>query len=261
LAAGTPPPFVYAPGEKAPVRIEDGGTGLQQRPAEMQMLIGVKGATPRGGDYVLATLVDGKNTQVSLKPVARGSFELSVNAEGGGVATQVVAAGNASSPPSLTAVTAANVVTINTAQPLHPSAAPRFQALSLAALPQRSVPALVGWDASSGELVQTAIPQGGATDVGQWRIRYVQKPEELAVTDEDHVLVILLSGQMQMPDPRRARISEGRVIVLKAVAPATGVVIGGVDGDGRLGLETGMSVTLIAATKIDPPRWLVIGRS
>jgi hypothetical protein len=261
LADGKPPPFVYAPGQKAPVRIEDGGTGLASRPAEMQMLIGVKGATPRGGDYVLATLVDGKNTQVSLKPVARGSFELSVNAEGGGVATQVVAAGNASSPPSLTAVTAANVVTINTAQPLHPSAAPRFQALSLAALPQRSVPALVGWDASSGELVQTAIPQGGATDVGQWRIRYVQKPEELAVTDEDHVLVILLSGQMQMPDPRRARISEGRVIVLKAVAPATGVVIGGVDGDGRLGLETGMSVTLIAATKIDPPRWLVIGRS
>jgi len=261
LAAGTPPPFVYAPGEKAPVRIEDGGTGLRQRPAEMQMLIGVKGATSRGGDYALATLVNGKNTEVNLKQVTRGSFELSIDASGGGTPTQVVAAGNANSPPSLTAVASANVVTINTVQPLHQAAAPRFQALSLAALPQRTVPTLVGWDASSGELVQTAAPPGGTTDVGQWRIRYVLKPDELRVTDDDHVLVILTSGQLQMPDLRRARISEGRVIVLKAVAPATGVAIGGVEGDGRVGLETGMSVTLIAATRIDPPRWLVIGRS
>jgi len=262
LSAGTSPPFVYAPGEKAPVRIEDGGTGLQLRPGERQVLIGVKGATPRGGDYALATLVNGSNTQVNLKQAPGGGpLQLSIDASGGGTPTQVVAAGNASSPPSLTAVTNANVVTLNTVQPLHQAAAPRFQALSLAALPQRTVPALVGWDASSGELVQTAAPQGGTADVGQWRIRYVQKPNELAVTDEDHVLVIMISGQMQMPDLRRVRISEGRVIVLKVVAPATGVTIGGIEGDARIGLETGMSVTLIAATQIDPPRWLIIARA
>lgn len=260
LADGKPPPFVYAPGQKAPVRIEDGGTGLNERPAPMQMLVGVKSANPRGGDYALATLVNGKNTQVNLRTVARGQLELSIDASGGGTATQVVAAGNTSSPPSLTAVTSGSTVTINTVQPLHTGAVPRFQALSLAALPQRSTQTVVGWDASSGELVQTAAPQGAATDVGQWRIRYVLKPTELVVTDKDHVLVVQVNGNLALPDLSRGDISEGRVIVIKLAGNVGDFVLSGIEGAGRQAMKTPNSLTVIAATKLDPPQWLVIAR-
>ncbi len=260
LAAGKPPPFVYVPGEKAPVRIEDGGTGLQQRPADMQMLIGVKGATARGGDYALATLVNGSNTKVNLKQVARGQFELSIDASGGGTATQVVAAGNATSPPSLTAVTNGNVVTLGTVQALHPAASPRFQALSLDKLPQRTTPTLVGWDASSGELVQTAAPQAAAVDVGQWAIRYVRTAAQLRVTDKDHVLVVTVNGVLALPDVKAGDISEGRVIVIKTSGNVGELAVTGIEGDGRQVMKAPNSLTLIAATKLDPPQWLVIAR-
>lgn len=260
LAAGKPPPFVYVPGEKAPVRIEDGGTGLNDRPDAMQMLIGVKGSSPRGGSYALATLVNGKNTQVNLRAVARGQLELSIDAAGGGAATQVVAAGNASNPPSLTAVASGNVVTINTVQPLHGAAAPRFQALSLAALPQRTTPTLVGWDTSTGELVQTTAPQASAVDVGQWGIRYVLKVNELVVTDKDHVLVVQVNGNLALPDLSRGDISEGRVIVIKLSGNVTDFSVSGVEGAGRVGMKAPNSLTLIAATRMNPPQWLVIAR-
>ncbi|MFG6428538.1 hypothetical protein [Roseateles sp. LYH14W] len=261
LAAGTPPPFVYAPGEKAPVRIEDGGTGLAARPAEMQVLIGVKGATARGGDYALATLVNGKNTEVSLTQLSRGGgLELSINASGGGTATQVVAAGNASSPPSLTAVPAGNVVTINTVQPLHPAAQPRFNRLNLTAPPLNdgNIPPL-GWDPATNEIVRTVPRPTAGGDPGQWRVRYVRSLDEWRVTDEDHVLVGVVPGRLSMPDLRRGGISEGRVIVIKATPNAP---VGIVNLDiGTINLDGAASITAIAATQMDPPQWLVIGRS
>jgi hypothetical protein len=268
LDAGKPPPYVYQPGQKAPVRIEDGGTGLQTRPRQLQVLVGVEKVTLRGegGDYVQATLVNGKNTAVNLRRVRRGDnegadWELSIDASGGGTATQVVAAGNATSPPSLTAVTQGGVVTLDTVQPLHGSATPRFQALSLAALPQRTTAALVGWDPSSGELVQTAAPQAGKLDVGVWPIRYVEKPGDLVVTNADHVIVVsplavARAAELRMPDLKAGGFDEGRRIVVKALGS---LLVSGFEGSGQVGLESGNSVTLIASVRLGV--WLVIGRS
>lgn len=270
----TSPPYAYLPGQKAPVRIEDGGTGLGQRPRQMQVLVGVdprlSARRGEGGDYVLATLTAGKNVTLDLaqgrpSETDPGGWRLTVNASGGGgAATQVVAAGNADAPANLTAVTNTNVVTINTVQPLHPAASPRFQALSLAALPPRDQAALVGWDASTGELVQTTAPRPPAVDVGVWRMRYARTPTQLRVTNDDHVIVAALgtitrSAEIELPTLANGGFEEGRVIVIKVLGPS--VVVGGVEGDRKVGLESGMSMTVIAATKLEPPMWLVIGRS
>jgi hypothetical protein len=260
LAAATPPPGVYAPGQPAPVRLEDGGTGLQQRPGPMQMLIGVKGATSRGGDYALATLVDGQNTVVRLAE-GSGGLRLSIDAAGGGAATQVVAAGGRNRPPSLTAVTAANVVTIDSVQPLHTAASPRFEALSLANPPSRDAATPLGWDARSGELV--LAPRGAAADVGRWPMRYIAKPEELVYRDGDMVLVVLVSGDLKLPDPREAELGDGRILVVSNVQGdrlALGGLTVGTDNQ-SIGLARGQSVTLASAAGLRVPGWLVIGRS
>lgn len=270
LAAGQQPPYAYQPGQKAAVRIEDGGTGLQQRPAQMQLLVGVAPRALRGdgGSYVLATLVAGKNTSVQLNRSRGGDgeepgWQLSIDATGGSgaPATQVVAAGNADNPPSLTAVTAANAVTVDTVQPLHPAAAPRFEGLSLAAPPAREAKVLLGWDEGSGELVRTPLPPPAAVDVGVWPVRYIDKVEELRLARGDHVLVVAplaLTRQalLALPEPRDGGIAEGRVIVIKTLG---NLLVSGVEGDGRLGLEAGNSLTLIASQRLG--RWLVIGRS
>lgn len=262
LAAGKPPPFAYVPGQKVPVRIEDGGTGLGSRPGVMQMLIGVKGRTARGGDYALATIVNGKNTQVNLRSSGRGALELSIDAAGGGgAATQVVAEGNANNPPSLTAVTSGSVVTINTAQPLHPAAAPRFQALSLTSPPVVDAPdAVLGWRKQDGQLVlsQAAAP----VDVGRWPMRYVTKVEELVLRDGDMVLAVLVAGTLNLPNPRTARIGDGRIVVVSNVS-AERVVLAGlsVGTDNTSGsLARGQSVTLASGANLPFPGWLVIGR-
>lgn len=268
LAADAQPPYAYQPGQPAPVRIEDGGTGLRQRPQQLQLLVGVAPRTLRGegGSYVLATLVAGKNTSVQLERSRGGDgeaagWQLSIDASGGGTATQVVAAGNAGSPPSLSAVTAANVVTVDTVQPLHPAAAPRFEGLSLTAPPVREAKVLLGWDEGSGELVRTPLPRPAAADVGVWPMRYIDKVEELRLARGDHVLVVAPLAQtrqalLALPEPRDAGIDEGRVIVIKALG---NLLVGGVEGDGRLGLEAGNSLTVIASQRLG--RWLVIGRS
>lgn len=262
LASPQPPPYVYVPGEKAPVRIEDGGTGLQLRPAERQVLIGVKGATPRGGDYALATLVDGSNTQVKLTQAPGGGpLQLSIDASGGGTPTQVVAAGNASSPPNLTAVTSANVVTLNTVQPLHTTAQPRFNRLNLTAPPQSDSSLPLGWDPNTQELVRSV---SRPVDVGLWGIRYVRTQAQLRVTNEDHVLVVALglvtrAAELGLPNLAAGGFDEGRVIVIKVMS--SGLLVSGAEDGKQIGLESGMSLTVIAATKFDPPQWLVIGRS
>ena len=269
LHAGKPPPYIYQPGQKAPVRIEDGGTGLQQRPHQLQMLVGVEAesAGAEGGSYVLATLVGGKNTSVSLSQNSgeggEEGWQLTIDASAG-AATQVVAAGGASVPASLTAVTANNVVTINTVQPLHTGATPRFQALQLAVLPQRTTQSLVGWDASTGELVQTAAPQAGNVDVGQWGIRYARTAAQLVVSNKDHVIVVMLASVtrlnvLDLPKLGAGDIDEGRVIVIKAATSSLGIT--NVENGKQMTLETGNSLTVIAALKLDPPQWLVIGRS
>ena len=265
LDAGKPPPYVYQPGQKAPVRIEDGGTGLQTRPRQMQVLIGVEKTTLRGegGDYVQATLVAGKNTAINLKQSRGGEgvdagWQLTIDASGGGAATEVVAAGNASSPPSLTAVTNANVVTLDTVQPLHATSQPRFGRLNLTSPPQSDNTVPLGWDPQSQEVVR-AVER--SVDVGVWPIRYIEKPGDLVVTNADHVLVVAAlsvtrMAELRMPDLRAGGFDEGRRIVVKALGS---LLVTGFEGSGQMGLESGNSVTLIASVRLGT--WLVIGRS
>jgi hypothetical protein len=159
------PIYAYQPNQPAPVRIEDGGTGLQQRPLDMQVLIGSepKRARGQGGDYVLAKLVAGNNVTVSLDPVKDGestssqwALTIAATGGGGGGSTKVVAGGK---PPSLRADTNSDgVVTIDTVQALHVEAKPRFQALSLGTLTDRAGKFVVGWDDASGDLLRQPAP-------------------------------------------------------------------------------------------------------
>ena len=227
----------------------------------MQMLVGVKSANPRGGDYALATFVNGKNTQVNLRAVARGQLELSIDASGGGQATTVVAAGNADNPPSLTAVADGSVVVIDTVQPLHPAASPQFQALSLSGPPVDKADAVVGWRKQDGQLVltQAAAP----TDVTRWPMRYVSKVDELALRDGDMVLAVLLDGTLNLPNPRTLRIGDGRIVVITNVTANRLAVNGLTVGTDTIsiGLARGQSVTLASAANLPFPGWLVIGRA
>ena len=258
--------YAYLPGQPAPVRVEDGGTGLQTRPSKMQVLIGVEqdeSLRSDGGDYVQATLEDGKNTTVTLTPPrleSRTGWQLRIDAAGG-AATQVLAAGNATKPPSLTAVTTGNQVLIDSVQALHQAAAPTFSALTLTAPPTAAADALVGWRKSTGQLVLTEAPQGGAADVGKWPLRYVRKPNEMEVRDTDQVLVVLINGGLRLPVLGDGKISEGRVIVVRAGPGVTDMNLSGFEGNGSTGMKSPSSLTLIAATLLDPPQWLIIGRS
>ncbi|HEV6967653.1 hypothetical protein [Roseateles sp.] len=263
LDAGKPPPYAYQPNQPAPVRIEDGGTGLQQRPRQLQVLVGLEpridSLRSQGGDYVLATLTPGANTDITLTQGEGRDWQLVVEA-GGGAATQVVAAGDASAPPSLTAVANGNVVTIDTVQPLHTAASPRFSALSLSRPPRSEAPdAMVGWRKQDGQLVLTQPPP--AADVGVQPIRYIGRAEELKLVNDDHVVVVAAMPltrlvQLALPEPKAGGFDEGRVITVKALG---GLAVSGVEGDKRIGLEAGNSVTLIASVRMG--QWLVIGRS
>ena len=258
--------YAYLPGQPAPVRVEDGGTGLQTRPRKMQVLIGVEQdgrLRSDGGDYVQATLVGGTNTTVTLTPPrvgTRAGWQLRIDAAGG-AATQVLAAGNGTNPPSLSAVTTGNQVLIDSVQALHPAAAPTFSSLALTAPPTAAADALIGWHKRSGQLVLTEAPQGGTADVGKWPLRYVRKPNEMEVRDTDQVLVVLISAALRLPALDDGKISEGRVIVVRAGPGVTDMNLSGFEGNGNVGMKSPNSLTLIAATLLDPPQWLIIGRS
>jgi hypothetical protein len=216
-----------------------------------------------GGDYVQASLVNGKNTAVTLSPPQDGDggtrgWELRIDAAGGGTPTQVFAAGNANNPPSLTAVPTGNRVVIDTVQALHPAAQPRFNRLNLTAPPEAAGATLLGWDANSNEVVRTSVPASSA-DVGRWPLRYMRSLREQRVAAGDQVLVNLVAGRLPLPDLTRGGVDEGRVIVLKATPNAPLSVLN--VENGVVNLDGSMSVTVIAATKLDPPQWLVIGRS
>lgn len=272
LADKASPPYAYLPGQKAPVRIEDGGTGLQQRPRQLQVLVGVetKAQAVRGdgGDYVLASLVAGKNVSLALtqqRPTETGpgGWRLTVDASGGGEATRVVAAGNAASPANLTAVTDGSVVTIDSVQPLHTGAAPTFAALALTRPPSSEAPdAMLGWRKKDGQLVLTAGAAPTA-DVTRWPMRYVLKPDELVYRTGDMVLAVLVAGVLDLPDPRKDGLGDGHILVLSNVAAerlsVRGVTVG-TDGT-SLTVARGQSVTLVSAAGLPVPGWLVIGRS
>ena len=277
LDAEPPAPYVYQPGQKAPVRIEDGGTGLGVRPRHLQVLVGMQARESSrvgpDGSYVLADLVAGKNVTLALSQprvvdTRPASWQLSITAaDSGGPATQVLAAGNADNPPSLTAVTTigttsettANQVVIDTVQPLHPKAGPTFDNLRVVNPGRTSADAMLGWHKETGELVLAEVPQPAATDVGKWPIRLAKAAADLVVSDSDQVIAILVSGTITMPDIRRARITDGRVIVLKAVKGVDLLQVLNVDEQPNgIRLQAGNALTVIASREMGV--WLVIGR-
>ena len=120
---------------------------------------------------------------------------------------------------------------------------------------------MLGWHKETGELVLTEPAPPVAVDVGKWPIRVAREPRDLLVSDQDQVILILISGEVAMPDLRSGRISDGRVIVLKAVG-------GGVDNlqvlnvgeqPNGIRLRSGNAVTLVASREF--LLWLVIGRA
>lgn len=270
LDADPPPPYAYQPGQKAPVRIEDGGTGLAARPRQLQLLVGVEpqpSLIGSGGAYVLADLVAGENIKLDLSQRRDGespvpSWQLSIRSAGGGggPATQVLAAGNSDSLPSLTAVTTGNQVVIDTVQPLHPAAGPQFDSLRLVNPGRSSADAMLGWHKETGELVLTEAALPVAVDVGKWPIRVARSPSDMVVTEQDQVIVILVSGDIAMPDLRGERISDGRVIVLKSVRGVDVVqVLNVAEQPNGVRMQSGNALTLVASRELR--MWLVIGRS
>ena len=96
------PPYFYAPGQEAPVRLQDGGTGLATPPRPMQLLVGRPAARVLPGRpglpglpglpdreaaadsaYVLAELTAGANVSLGLKQDNAGDWRLRIDATGG----------------------------------------------------------------------------------------------------------------------------------------------------------------------------------
>lgn len=269
--AGAKQVYHYMPGQKAPVRIEDGGTGLSERPRRMQLLVGMDESDREGaknGRYVLADLVAGQNIKLALEGTDDG-FKLSIHATGGGSSgglASVVAAGNLSSPPSLTALTQGQQAIIDTVQPLHSQAVPLFRNLRIEKPAAQPANFLLGWNADSLELVRAelpGLPETSGGDVGVWPIRYAKERTIPKITNRDQVVVLQSSGDLVLPDLSKGLDSgfdEGRVIVVKA---GPGVeVLNIVNHDlETLTLKQGQSLTVIAALGLAKPGWLVIARS
>jgi len=260
--------YHYTPGQKAPVRIEDGGTGLSERPRRMQLLVGMdESDSQANGRYVLADLVAGQNIKLALDG-GDGGFKLSIHAAGGGSGgglSSVLAAGNLSNPPSLTAVTQGQQAIIDTVQPLHRQAVPLFQNLRIEKPAAQPANFLLGWNADSLELVRAELPDtgGGDGDVGVWPIRYAKQRTIPQITNKDQVVVVQSSGDLVLPDISKGLDSgfdEGRVIVVKAGPGVDALNIVNHDLE-SLTLKQGQSLTVIAALGLEKPGWLVIARS
>jgi hypothetical protein len=172
----------------------------------------------------------------------------------------VVAAGSASQPPSLTAVTQGQVVRLDTVQPLHPSATPRFNGLNLSSAGNAPADTLLGWNRATGQVVATPAPPATAP-AATLTTRVVQTINQLRVADGDQLLAVLVGGSLNLPalaaGGEGAR--DGRVLVIKALTNDLRVL--GIEGSGRITLTRGQTLTLAAATRLDPPQWLVIGKN
>lgn len=171
----------------------------------------------------------------------------------------IVAAGSAAQPPSLTAVTQGQVVTLNTVQPLHPAASPRFNGLNLSAAGNSTADALLGWNRATGQVVAMPAP-AATTPAATLTTRTAQSANELRVLDTDQLLVVLIDGSLSLPAPTAGDgAQEGRVLVIKSLASQ--LRIAGIDGSTSISLARGQSLTLVAATRLAPPRWLLIGKT
>ncbi len=174
----------------------------------------------------------------------------------------VLAAGNASNPPSLTAVTQEQSVLIDAVQPLHPAATPSFRGLRLSQPSQQSADALVGWQRASGELVlvqqPTPAPSASGAHSGRSAVRVVRAARDLQVLNADQVLVLLAPGRLTLPDVVLSQVPEGRMLTVKTGAGVDGAQLSNTDM-GTLSLNAGQSVQVIAVREM--AAWLVIGRN
>lgn len=175
---------------------------------------------------------------------------------------QVLAAGNAASPPSLTAVTNGSRVLIDTVQPLHPAARPAFQGLRLTQPGEQAADALLGWQRASGELVLVPQPAAAASAVTggnaeRRTLRFVEA-SQTTVVDSDQVLIFRGNVRLDLPDVALPGVADGRVLTLTLPRGETGQVnVRNVEG-GTLTLSRGRSLQVMAVKRLGT--WLVIGR-
>jgi hypothetical protein len=247
------PLHYYGPGQSAPVRIEDGGTGLNVLPAPLQLLIG-RDDSPQQG-YVLAKLEAGPNASIALTHIdtpplaatqSQRIYTLSIGAPGGGGMNVVPATGG-----SVTVATAGTTATLDTVQPLGTGAAPTFGALSLAQPNQTDDPShRLGWNDKTQRVVASNAP-------ARSRLRLVFRSIESEVLPTDEVLVFRNDTRLTIQLPDTALI-DGRVLVIKAMAGASSGVNVPNTEIGDLTLYGGDAVTLVASR--DLGRWLLLSR-
>lgn len=165
----------------------------------------------------------------------------------------VVAAGSAAAPASLTAVTQGQTVVLNTVQGLHPAAEPRFKSIQLSAPAEAPADSLLGWNRGTGQVVATP-----AVNPSVLKLRYVRSAADMRLTPQDQVVVVATSGRLALPDLARGGIEEGKVVVIKAMGAMTNLVVSGLEGTLQVQVPVGKSLTVVAATRLDPPQWLAI---
>lgn len=185
------PPYYYAPGQGAPVRLQDGGTGLATPPRPLQLLVGQpdREAAPDGA-YVLAELTAGENVRLGLLQDDAGDWRLRIDATGGGTSIALPLApdqggtGLASAPQdgqllvgttgglwqpgrlipgdsaSLRVTRGADGLVLDTSQALHGQAAPGFAGLRLSGLPVLAGPAVPALQVSGGASLDALALRG-----------------------------------------------------------------------------------------------------
>lgn len=253
-----------------PLGIAFGGTGLNQHPQRLQVLVG--GQDGRDGDYVLARLVNGNNTTVSLVPPDFASpsgpedsgewrIILDATSSGGQIVTRA-------DPPSLTIEQIAEETVIDTVQPLHRRATPTFAGATLTRLPRlaNSRPVVAGPGGRLGLLERGPLAWGA-------RVIQTQSEADAGVRDDDQVLIFVGDSEEpirfklpppfpaleQQTGPEDSKAVDSRVLVIKAARRGGVRVTGEIENQEQIPLESSQSLTVIAVAELR--RWLIIGRS
>ena len=222
----------YGPGQEAPVRIADGGTGLAVLPQFGQTLIG-----DDLGRYTLGRIAgarQGLNVAISL-------------------------GGNDTLGQSLDLL-------IDTTQDLHPQSHPTFAALRLRTPAAQTATHGLGWNASTGEVVSQPLGTGAGTPAR--RVHLFGSIDELAKLFDrlaefgpgDHVMVYVPGVPMdpvsgQIPGPK----VDGQQVIIKTLrrSGSTLLLSGRFDLE-KMTLEPGQSVTLVGSLRLE--QWLAIAR-
>ena len=241
LAAAGAVPRYYGPGQAAPVRIADGGTGLAELPAPMQLLIGH--GEGRAGAYVLAELKAGPNASIALEAeeapleprLRQRRYTLTIDARGGGgTAVQAAADGN------ITVALQEGTATLDTVT------TPHFANVQLTD-PASAMTHRVGWDEKTRLLGVTDAPP-------RLRVRVAPRQADARIAPTDELLLLTgdLSHKVVLPPPAE---HDGRQLIVKAAGTIGSAIVGETDL-GDLTLSGTESVTVVASREAG--RWLVV---